>query len=425
MSIKKLSYYYVGILLTYFTTKIFWDTISFNITEYFSLGIIFVGFILFITRMKRSEGKLLLAFALFSVYIILNGFILVDIQHFVRGIYEYIFYGLLFFSSIGFLKKIEYNQIEKLWKTLGYIGVILSLLTFFEYFSKTNLIKSSDSLAAGTFITGYGYTFRAKVFSRSYLSHGLIMGVFSLIELENFRKYRNNKWLVFYFLCLVSVLFTSSRGPLVATLISSLLFIFLNINLKGMGKKQFFMILIASVIGFIMFYIIFLSDLNVGNDKVMYFITRMRNIFNWNGDAGNLGRLLRWSNYLSYFNGHNIFWGVGISTTGSSGLSSIMGSTESGVLKRLIELGYLGFIFYYIYLFKVIHYGAKGIKISNSNSVNEIKKISLSIIVCILIDDIALQITEEIMISFLLYFFCALLFVCTFYYDMNIKGAES
>lgn len=402
---------FVLIFMIYFLTKMFWDKFTYDISEYCSLLFILYGLLnyFFLKKLKKKDIEFLGVFCLYAIYVILNGFIVTDSQHMLRGVYEYIFYVLIFFAMVPYIKRLRYEDFNFIFRILGFVGLIMAFLTFIEFFKGTSFLTVLDSYAEGSWVTGYGYTFRPKVFSRSYLSHGLVMGIFSLFELHNYAVTKNKKWILIYLLCLTAVIFTSSRGPLVATLVASVFYYFNSPFAKRLTKKQIISFSLLFVIAIILIYLILFSDWKPSNNIVQYFLTRIRNIFNWTSDGGNVGRILRWEGYWNYYCNHNIWLGNGAATAGSSGLNTIMGSAESGVFKRLIELGIIGFVLYYFFSLSIICTSMKT-RIKNV-SIDNIKLISISIILCILIDDITLQITEEIMIAYILWFFMSVLYV--------------
>lgn len=410
---NNLSYICLFILTTYFCTKMLWDRITFELAEYFSIVLLLVGFMYYLGKLRKKEFGLFIHFCLFSIYIVINGIILSDVGHFGRGIYENIFYAWIFFCMIGFLKNCSISNIKRMFRFLGYVGAFLAFLTLIEYVRQVEFISGGDSY---TNITGYGLTFRPRVFSRSYLSHGLIMGILAITELYNYKMEKSRKWICFYVLCVFGVLLTSSRGPLVSAVLASVIFELNYIDLKKIGKSKFVKGIVISGIIFVVLYFIFGTTIEVNNSVVTYFLTRVRNIFNWSSDGGNVGRINRWRRYLQYYAEHNVWIGSGLAMAGSSGLSNIMGTTESGVIKRLVELGIIGVFFFYTFLGRIVLQSRKMREINVNIDVQGLKFLAFSQIACILIDDVILQITEEIMISFYLFFFCALLFVCTNYY---------
>lgn len=422
LSKKKISYYMLLILMIYFCTKMLWDSITNDFTEYFSLLLIMSGFLMSILRIRKKSIGLLCIFLVFSMYIIFNALFLTDITHLKRGIYEYIFYVSIYFATIGFLKNISLKQLTKIFEILCYVSLFLSILTLIEYIRGVAFISTDGEIAYGTFISGYGYTFRCKVFTRSYLSHGMVMGILSLINLYMYRINKGKRWLIFYILCIIAVLLTSSRGPLVATSIATAYFMIDLEKLKRCKKSTLINSLLIGMGGLSFIYMLFGNDITFENNTIMYFVSRIRNIFNWSGDAGNLGRMHRWETYWNYFKSHNMLFGSGVSVTGTSGCTTLnMGTTESGILKRLVELGIVGTGLYYIFVSIAMYTPIKRLKSVKNEKITSLKKLSIAVLLSVLIDDCILQITEEIMVSFYFWVFLAILYYTTFYYISLIK----
>lgn len=404
----KFCYFSVCLLTMYFCTKMLWDKYSFDLTEYLSFLLILIGLSFFIKKIERDLLPSVLVFLAFSIYILMNGLILTDITHLIRGVYEYIFYGLIFFSLLGYFFYLSEQQINKVMLGLGYVGIVLAVLTFIEFIRGKAFLEGTGTYAYGTIISG-NFVFRAKVFTRSYLSHGMIMAILAIDALYLKKITGKAIWNVTFVMCMTAILCTSSRGPLMAGGIGSLLFAINMKDLKKINFKVFIKIVLIVVLLIAVSYLILFSDVTVGNETIMYFLTRIRKAFDWSHDAGNVGRLQRWSKYFNYYLSHNIFMGCGVSNTGSSGVTTIMGTTESGVLKRIIELGIVGTVLYYGWLGKTISVSLKKYPVEKENLVL-LRKLAFAEVLSILVDDCILQVTEEIMITFYLYFFVALLY---------------
>lgn len=143
------------------------------------------------------------------------------------------------------------------------------------------------------------------------------------------------------------------------------------------------------------------STFTTGNETVDYFLYRLRKIIDWSGDAGNLGRIKFWNISMNWFREDRLF-GIGPSKTGSWGSGSL-GVTESGVLKRLCELGIVGFSMFYLLIFIAVKQGISAYK-KNSSHCKLIYILFFGIIGMIMINDITVQSTEEIMVSYILMF---------------------
>ena len=287
-------------------------------------------------------------------------------------------------------------EIFKLAKFLYTIGIILAILSWYEYLTKSYII--------GSFAKGGNYTtflsgFRAAVFSRSYLSHGVVLGFFSLVAYYLFICTGKKIYVVSTFLLFISILTTGSRGPLVSTFAALILAYIMNQYRVAKCIDRIVAIWIIIAIIALTVWLFLNSTFTTGNESMDYFLYKIRNIINWTGDAGNVGRIVIWNKSIKLFQS-NVWFGIGPSKTGSWGSGSL-GVTESGVLKRLCELGITGFVLCYLFI---------GLQLRNSvriyKQMEEKREMIFlfSIVIMVLINDLTLQSTEEIMVSFILWF---------------------
>ena len=122
-------------------------------------------------------------------------------------------------------------------------------------------------------------------------------------------------------------------------------------------------------------------------------------------------RIERWNFGLDLFKQSPI-WGVGIATTGAKGLGTFsLGVTESGVIKKLAELGIVGTVLFYI---QFIYIG----KISLKNIVSEKTSLDKRILILLLfsalitlfIEECIYQALEAEVVAFYLWMFVAFIF---------------
>jgi hypothetical protein len=383
--------------MIYFSSKILWDKIPYLFTLISWLCIIFAT--LFAFWQMKFNPKILLLYVLFCIYIIFNGVINENPQRFIRAMYEYIFYISILFTGLVYCNKINLTNVFKIFASFS---LLIALLSFLEYSTGRYIL---GGVYESEYIKWEGETniaFRTKVFTRSYLSHGIILGLGSLVNLYLYKKFNLKYFAFFSIICYCAIFTTQSRGPLVAV---TLAISFLLCNLDSSVKKKLLKILL-----FVspLFCFVFFVPFDTGVSLLDFYFHRIRSIFDWSGDAGNLGRLLLWANALEMFKG-NILLGIGVSATGSwdSSWVNSLTVTESGVLKRLIELGVLGFVIYYGFILLLIKKVMKRVKFLQIDEFKE-TLFCISCAILILIDDITLQVTEEIMVTFFLWFFIAI-----------------
>jgi O-antigen ligase len=378
-------------LIIYFSTKMLWDTAVPSLFELFSVIILVLGAILFFLNYdyQRSNTFLLLLFLFFSFYVLVNGIIQDKSSQLIRAIYEYIFYGLIFWSCLFFLKKVK---IGKIIPVFAYIGIFISLLSWVEFLSGQYLIRPISLSYIG---------FRSVVFSRSYLSHGVILGIFSLSNLYCFFQKKKGRYLLFSIFCFLSILTTQSRGPFISCLVSLIAIWFISFRVFRISNPARKRILLGFFLTLSLGVLLIFAFINSSNTIVQKFLLRLGSVFNWQGDSGNQGRIQIWNDMFQMWAEH-LWFGIGPSKTGSWGIDSI-GVTESGILKVLVELGIVGGLLFFSFSLAPVFLLIKREKyLSQTQKVDSL--LFIGIFLCIFIDNITLQVTEEIMVSFFYWF---------------------
>lgn len=381
-------------MIIYITSKMLWDKIP-MIFEMLFLVMNFWFAINFLQKyiIESKIDKLILGLAILWIYVLANAVVLDTKQQLMRALYEYVYYSFFAMSLFYIYSKV--NVICSM-KIISVWGIIISLLSWYEYLSKTYLLRD---------LSGYGnigragqYGFRSAVFTRSFISHGVILGIFSLINIFLWYKLKKKRYIIFSIFAYASILTTGSRGPLVA--FSGAILVLYIFDAFYVKKIPFKKIRVQFTLGllFILLLVLFSVDFKMPDSTLSYFVFRIKNIVNWKGDAGNAGRLLIWNNAIHDWFASSPLVGIGASQTGSWGTGSL-GVTESGVLKRLCELGIVGVVINYSIIGLVVINSIKTLKRNNNNNQYELL-FWLGIFVGVFINDITVQSTEEIMVAF-------------------------
>ena len=394
MKIVRFSYIdaLVSWLFVYFSSKLLWDTVPF-IFELATLAV-FAFCAISLVHSKPAVNlhriNLFITFLIFSFYVIANGILKDTFPQFARSLYEYIFYILILFAMMWLLPRAD---IQKCVKVYALFGLLIAVLSWWEFLTKSYLIADAVENYAG---------FRAMVFTRSYLSHGMILGLFSLGCMDISYRERKPLWFLAGVFCFISILTTSSRGPLVACGVALVFQFMMNAFISRRHSLKRLITCTILFAGAMAVFILMFGTFETPNETINNFLRRIRSIFNWTGDAGNVGRLLLWRQAFGWFK-TNIWFGIGPSKTGSWGNGSI-GVTESGVLKRFVELGIIGAVCFYYFIGCIL---LKGIRAYGKQTDYSKRQLVFwfSLVIAILINDIILQSTEEIMVSF--YFWTA------------------
>lgn len=396
----------VLIYFVYFSTKLLIDSYTsiFELLSVVSLGIFsFYEIYIILIQKKQPIIKILYLWFVFVAYVIINSIVnKLEFSFFLRTLYEYIFYTMIMWAGYLFAKKINFNKIIYIFSIFGFFIAVLSFLEFaldFHFIPVENY--STYVQFNGEMVT------RAQVFTRSYLSHGVILGIYSLCSCYIYSISKNKIFLLNSIFCYASILTTASRGPLVATTFALFVLNFkyiqrMSLKFRSIGKRKF---IVFIMIFFGIAYILLFSDFVTNIDFIDYSLLRIRSIFNWTGDAGNLGRIKIWNSWIGTIK-NNILLGIGACKTGSWGLHTL-GVTESDFLKKLVELGIIGFSLYYIYIGLILSEFFK-------NKCSKKIKLCLSVVALVLVESTILQINEEIMVSFYFWFFLGLGLAYTF-----------
>lgn len=402
------------IMIIYYTSKLLWDRLIPSVLSLLFIGVTFLYVLKYLFSPLKKKNLNLIAFSLvFCIYIIMNAIFKDDSAQFLRAIYEYILYA---FPLLGFLYIYPRVDMLNVAKKISVYGLIIACLSWYEYFSRRFIIPIHNG---GGILYGGSHAFRSAVFSRSALSHGIVLGFFSLLLFYVYANERSKRNLIFALFAFASILTTSSRGPLVAATAGMLISYFMHLRVNERGSiKQYlgivFLVLVLLGIVFVMN-----SSFVTGNETIDYFLLRTRTITDWSDDAGNVGRISRWNWSIQLYK-KNKLWGIGPSKTGSWGAASI-GVTESGVLRRLCELGLVGFGFHYMLIITTIICSIKKMKNLSKDLQNTVI-LFLGTLVMVLINDITVQSTEEPTVCFIMWFAVAGLIATTQFRTKYYRG---
>ena len=378
------------------------------------LGAVVCLFYIYKNRNKKDFiYKFVLINFMFFIYVIINGIINGNIKRLIYGGYQYILYGMIFYAMYIFIKKID---IKKFLNYIIIFNVMNSLICIYEYITRRNLIPSDYGQIAYDGVVIY----RGRAFFGSFLNAGVVlaMSVFlALFFVIKFYREKNKKQAFVYLgiilIYILGIFSTGSRGPLVS-LVGGLLFLFVtySVLISERRKQNIIILSILIILGLVSLLIILNIDTSkIDNSALSFAIHRIQTIFDWTTDPGNVMRIERWNFGLDLFK-QSPLWGVGIATTGAKGLGTFsLGVTESGVIKKLAELGIVGSILFYA---QFIYIGMISYKnIFSKDNIFE-KRIFIllliSSIVALLIEECIYQALEAEVVAFYLWMFVAFIF---------------
>lgn len=390
--------------LIYYCTYMFWDSKT-RTFKYLILLLLVTGVMLEVLKsIKRrptihERGIVLLFIFLESIYLIYS-LAASDILQRNTALYQYCFYTLLLCGAIYFTRCID---LYKCLSFLRYLGCILAILSVYEFTSGTYIIPTDEWYGKISF--GGTWLLRARVFSDSPMVFGLIMALMTLISFDYYKNNKNLLNIMIVVLNFIGLLLSSSRGPYVCFVLGVFVYFYFDekINQKRLIK------LIFGISMFILLVWISISLLANSNETIAYIYARFQSIFQWSGKStqnwtANTTRMALWKNAINIlFTGTNWIHGIGAAATGGRAVATGGFVTESGVLRRLVEFGIFIGVLYYIFLFRLIRYGITQCRKSGEHHIG----LAMGLITCIMVEDVILQITEEISVTFFLWIFIA------------------
>lgn len=394
--------------MTYYCTYMLWDSKT-RIIKYIILALLLIGIFIELAKFFQNRRPSIHDNILIFLFVLLEGiFFIYAIAAEERlqknvALYQYNFYIFLLCAAIFYVDK---KYFYKILGILRYLGCLLSLFAIYEFITRAYIIPA-DNEWYGRIYFGGVWLIRSRVFSDSPMVFGLIMALLTIISFDYYHRSKNIINLVITIMNLVGVALSASRGPYVSLAVGVFFYYLFD---ERTNKKKLIKIGIE-IIALIIFFVLLINILSETNSTIAYIYARITSIFEWSGSnnenwSANTTRLGLWENAVNIlFTGTNWIHGIGAAATGARSLDINGFVTESGVLRRLVEFGIFIAFLYYIFLFRLIKYGYKKAKKNKSQNI----ALAIALIVCILVEDTILQITEEISISFFLWLFIAFL----------------
>lgn len=376
--------------IIYCNTYMVWP-VEFRAALYGIVSLLIVGFFLFENPKRKivSANYLFIMMTLYFIYCCMNIVIMYEsIEKLLIGLYEYIFLvSLLFFCIYGCI----YVHFEKIIMFLCFFGFVVSILSICEYSMGMNFFHAKQIMSWDYY--GDGVT-RGTVFSTSPMECGILICIYIFSCLERWIKTNKIMYIILLVVGFCGLIATHSRGPLVSFMLSFFIFLFTYVFYKyGIRLRRFFNIfLFLGIIVSALFY-----SVN-GNEWIL-------SIMDFEYDPSNALRFAFWINAINiiFFDTYNFLFGIGLASTGALGLGTTsITVTESGILKRWVEGGIFMMLLYYSFIFLLLRYMVKVCKSFPREGVY-----ILSCLICILIEDVTLQITESFNVSFMFWLLAA------------------
>lgn len=382
------------LMIIYCNTYMVWP-VEFRAVLYGGVCLLIGIFFIFINP-KRKIIPLNYVFIMMTIYFLyscLNAVIMYEsIEKLVIGLYEYLFLVFLFFFCIyGYM----YVSFEKIRTFLCVFGVIVSLLSICEYNIGINFFHDRHIMAWDYYGDGL---IRGTVFAASPMECGTLICIYIFSCLERWIKTKKYIYIVSMLLGFCGLWSTHSRGPLIAFIITLVFFVSLYIFYQyGISIKRFLYVFMCFLLCIpLLVYI-------VNGNVALY--EWLLSIKDFEYDTSNALRLAFWLNAINtiFYDAYNFLFGIGLASTGALGLGTTsITVTESGILKRWMEGGMFMMLLYYSFIFLLLRYMVKVCKSFPREGVY-----ILSCLICILIEDVTLQITESFNVSFMFWLLAA------------------
>ena len=340
-----------------------------------------------IQKQKITKNSYYILYAVYMIYIFFNMIILPNSSKY--ALYEYLFYMLMFFAVCSVFSNFK---IETVLYAYEFIGVFVSIEAIWEFITGNLPFRMSEEAQVIR---------RACGLVGTPLTLGMVLACLTLMAFY-LGKIKSSKHYIISILNFTALLMTQSRGPLMGFVIAFLILNYFD-SYRRTGKymnSMFKLILKCLVIFCILMIVIYIFGKN--NAFITTILKRAETISEWSGnDNSNMLRQKYWKIGLSYFKQYPIF-GYGVSTSGTHSLTHI--NVESGVIKKLMETGIVGFALYYVMFVSNVIMSLK----KCMRNKGEYYPLAIAVIIAIFVENMVLQIIESAatFLLFIIFFTC-------------------
>lgn len=340
--------------------------------------------------------KELISLTLFYIYVMINGWYFSNTELLYYGLERYVFLTLPIFIIPLINTRINWLYVLKYLTVFGILDSLISIYEFFTHNAVFPLANISENISIQ--MSNYKII-RTYGLNGNYFLLAEILCVcgFAAYYLYKFEKKRSALFALI--IISIGVLTTGSRGYYVAYWIGLLVLYLGEAKYRYISQLQLFKIVFIILMALLALWVLLGTDYMLGIPSVDTIITRMRQIFAWTGEDANEARLIKWQWSIEQWKNSFLFgYGACSTDTRYSGFISV---TESGLLKRLVELGLAGTVLQYYTLF---HPLIKGLKKYNKDvDTNHMVIFFLSVISSFLVEDLILQRYTELEYTIILW----------------------
>lgn len=319
--------------------------------------------------------------ALFVVYTVITSLVYGGYELFRLSAERYIFYmfPILIFPCIR-----DRLNWDRMLAFMAHFGVIDSLISFIEFFTLKQIFPVSG--VENTRVLQFNGSIRTYGLNGSYFILAEILCLCGLAALY-LAKFRRKKWYLINFVVISAGVFsTGTRGFYVAYFIGVLILYFAD-GRSLWNRKKVIRMLVILFLSFVGLWILVGTDFLTGNSIIDKLLIRARSIFNWTTENANVTRIRLWKTALENWKSHILF-GNGPDCTSTSYWKALP-VTESGLLKRLVELGLVGTILQLSTMFYPLIKGLKRYRVSQNK--NPLTIFMIALLGSFLFEDLILQ----------------------------------
>lgn len=355
--------------------------------KYIFILLMVIGLIIALSHKMTRKRIGFIEFSLciaFYAYVLINAFYYGGNELFGYAVERYVFYTIPVFIIAYYGNRIAWDKVLEF--LVGF-GIVDSAISIAEFITKKQMFPMASRENNVEFITSAGTRIiRTYGLQGNYFLLAEILCVCGLASLHLFEMYSKKRYLLGFLIISIGVLSTGSRGYYVSYSIAIAFMYIYNRRKKGMTVKSIIKFSALFILALVAVYILFFTKMTFGIDFVDSILFRIRMITDWTGDSSNSARIEHWVNAIVRWKSSLLF-GNGACCTDTR-YSKYVAVTESGVLKRLVELGLIGTLLQYATMFLPLIKGLKKARYGNEIPGGAF---FISVIVCLLIEDIVLQ----------------------------------
>lgn len=316
------------------------------------------------------------------LYICINSYCLGGKELLSLSLTRYIIYSFPLLYAPILVEKVNLENVMNFLVGFGIVDSLISLYEFTTHKVVFNFTGDQIVLMLNGAVRTYGL-------NGNYFLLGEMLTICALTSLYLYIVNKKRFYFISFILILVGIFSTGTRGFYVASVLGVVLLLGIFSFREKLTKNMIIKFTIVLILISILVYIVMFSGLTTGNAYIDGVLSRIRSIVNWSTENANVVRANRWEYAISTWKDH--FWfGTGACST-EVDASTFSFAPESGLLKRLVELGLVGTVIHYLSMFIPIVYGLTRSKIIQGENQDYRIYWAISIIFSLFVEDLVLQ----------------------------------